>query len=95
MKRWLVVLIIALLFGALGFTVHQNSLEIIGLVLLILAMAALIWSWVRLSYEIRPRRRRRSEGGRRPLEEAGGVRRSRTDALHAMIFRTSANDQEK
>jgi hypothetical protein len=98
MKRWLVVLLVALILGALGFTLHQNYFEIIGLVLLVFALAELIWSWVRLSYDIRPRPRRRFRRislRRRPVEEEDGVRRSHTGALHAMIFRNRASDLEE
>ena len=94
MKRWLVVLIVALLLGTLGVTLHQIFLDLIGIVLIIFAIAAFIWSWVRLSYEIRPRPRRRSRRAAPQLEQADGVRRSRTEALHAIIFRNAHTDVE-
>jgi len=95
MKRWLIVLLVALILGTLGITLHQNYLELIGIVLLILAVATVIWSWVRLSFEIRPRPRRRSRSRRRPIEGEVGLRRSRTAALHDIIFRTRTSDLEK
>jgi hypothetical protein len=88
MKRWLAVPIVALILGALGITLHQNYLEIVGFILIILALATFFWSWLRLSFEIRPRpSRRRSRRAGRPIEGPDGVRRSRTAALHAIIFR--------
>lgn len=87
MKRWLAVLIVALILGTLGFTLHQIYLEFIGFVLIFFSAAAFLWSWVRLSHELRPRPRRRARRAARPLEEASGVRKSRTEALHAIIFR--------
>jgi TM2 domain-containing membrane protein YozV len=93
MKRWLAVLIVALILGALGLTLHQIYLEFIGFVLMIFAVATFIWSWVRLSYEIRPRPRRRARQTSQPvIGEADGVRKSRTAALHAIIFRSSHTD---
>jgi protein-S-isoprenylcysteine O-methyltransferase Ste14 len=86
MKRWLAVLIIALILGTLGVTLHQNYLEAIGFVLIILSLAAFIWSWVRLSFELRPRPRRRLRRVDR-LVKTDGVRKSRTEALHDVIFR--------
>jgi protein-S-isoprenylcysteine O-methyltransferase Ste14 len=94
MKRWLVVLIVALILGTLGVTLHQIYLDLTGILLIIFAVAAFIWSWVRLSYEIRPRRRRRSRRAAPQLEGADGVRRSRTAALHAIIFRSTHTDVE-
>ncbi len=93
MKRWLAILIVALILGAVGLTLHQIYLEFIGFVLMVFSVAAFIWSWVRLSYEIRPRPRRRSRRTSQPVVgEADGVRRSRTEALHAIIFRHSQDD---
>jgi ABC-type nickel/cobalt efflux system permease component RcnA len=86
MKRWLAVLIVALILGTLGITLHQNYLEVFGFVLIIFSVAAFLWSWVRLSYQIRPRPRRLFRRARRPVQEIDGVRRSRTEALHAIIF---------
>ncbi len=86
MKRWLAILIIALILGTLGIALHQTYLEAIGLVLIILSIAAFIWSWIRLSFEIRPRPRRRLRRVDR-LVGSDGVRKSRTEALHDVIFR--------
>ena len=96
MKRWLAILIVALILGVLGLTLHQTYLEFIGFVLMIFSVAAFIWSWVRLSYEIRPRPRRRvRQASQAVVGEADGVRKSRTEALHAIIFRSSHTDVNK
>ena len=92
MKRWLAILIVALIVGILGFALHQSYLEFIGFVLIVFSLATFLWSWVRFSHEIRPHpRRRRRRGTPGPRVEEDGVRRSRTEALHAIIFRSSSH----
>jgi uncharacterized membrane protein YfcA len=87
LKRWLILLFAAILVGFLGFAVHQNLLEALGLLIALLAIAMFIWSSVRLSLEVRPPRIRRGYKRIHMPHIRRRIRRgSHTEELHAAIF---------
>ena len=87
-KRWLILLFVAILVGLSGFVVHQNYLEVLGLVIALLAIAMFIWSSVNLSLEVRPpTTRRRLRRVHIPRIRRNRQGRGYTEELHAAIFR--------
>lgn len=86
-KRWLILLFAAILIGLVGFAGHQKSLEALGFLIALIAIAMFIWSSVRLSLEVRPpRTRRRSRRIQIPQLRRRIRRGSHTEELHAAIF---------
>jgi hypothetical protein len=84
-KRWLLLLFVALLIGSIGLLVHQNYLKALGLIIALLTIAIFIWSAVRLSLEVRPPTTRR-RFRRVYVHVPHFKRRSHTEELHAAIF---------
>ena len=88
-KRWLILLLAAVLIGLTGLVIHQNYLEALGLVIALVAIALFLWTSVHFSLEVRPpttRRRFRRVPvphiRRRSRVQGGGY----TEELHAAIF---------
>ncbi|MBV9710783.1 MAG: hypothetical protein JO011_07715 [Ktedonobacteraceae bacterium] len=87
MKRWLILLFAAILLGLSGYVAHRSTLEVIGLVISLLAIAMFIWSSVKLSLEVRPpTMRRRFRRISMPHMRRRRFRGSHTEELHAAIF---------
>lgn len=51
---WLSALAVAVIVGTAGFYLHQQSLEITGFVVLLLAIGIFLWSSLQLSLRVRP-----------------------------------------
>jgi uncharacterized membrane protein YfcA len=88
-KRWLILLFVAILIGLIGFAGHHNSLEALGLVVAVIAIALGIWSAVKLSLQVRPptmTKRRRFKRVHMPSIRRRGRPGAFTEELHAAIF---------
>ena len=89
LKRWLILLLVAILIGLSGFFVHQGYLEFLGLIIALLAIALFLWSSVHSSLAVRPptTRRRFRRVSIPSIRRRNRQGRGYTEELHAAIFR--------
>jgi len=88
-KRWIILLFAAILIAVAGYFVRQSYLEVLGLVIILLAIGLLLWSLVQFALKVRPptiRRRRFRRISMPHIRRRRPVQGGYTDELHAAIF---------
>jgi uncharacterized membrane protein YfcA len=93
-KRWLILLFAAVLVVLSGVVAHQGYLEALGLVIAVLAIVLLLWSFVQFSLEVRPPTTTRRRFRRVPIPHIRRRNQGRgyTEELHAAIFQDPTTD---
>lgn len=95
MKRWMVLFVCALVLGVFSLMLRFSSFDTWGMVVGYMALIIFIWSLIQLSLVARFNRSITPSQSRGQRQKRRPVFRSKTQALHAAIFGSSAADAEE